>query len=169
MKPVRPATPPVPSEDWVIEIEGTINGPCYVAGGGGDPERTHDIMHAERYATENEAMENAAAFRRRFPQRQFQVRGALPARLDAISKAQTAFLSFAALLDARGGYRPTINVRDAGEAAADMAFLAEQYDLHQERRGDPRRAYVMQADAQAVPTDLDAVSQPGGDGLRCKG
>lgn len=170
MKTAHPATHHLPNEGWVIEIEGTINGPCFVAGGGGDPARTHDIMHAEHYATENEAKENASAFRRRFPKRHFQVRGALPARLDAICKAQTAFLTFAALLDARGGYRPTINVRDAGEAESDMTFLAEQYDLHQESRGDPRRAYVMHPDAQAVSIDMDAASHPAaGVGLRCKG
>lgn len=58
--------------DWMIEVE-AVNGPCWVATGGGDPERTHDIEHAERYSTEREATENAAAFRSKYPARKFRV------------------------------------------------------------------------------------------------
>lgn len=58
--------------DWVIVVD-AVNGPCWVATGDGDPARTHDIEQAERYATEREAVENAKAFRARFPARKFTV------------------------------------------------------------------------------------------------
>lgn len=59
--------------DYVIEID-AVNGPCWVATGAGDPERTMRIECAERYATEREAVENAQAFRRSHPSRKFVVR-----------------------------------------------------------------------------------------------
>ena len=58
--------------DWLIEVD-AIGGPCWVAAGGGDPERTQQIEHAERYATEREAQENAHALRGKYPQRKFRV------------------------------------------------------------------------------------------------
>jgi hypothetical protein len=64
-------------------------------------------------------------------------------RLDAICIVHTAFRTFADLLNAEGGYRPTINLRDAGDAAGAMALLAVQYDQQQAQRGDPRRAHVI--------------------------
>ena len=63
--------------EYVIEID-AVNGPCWVEIGGGDPERTHDIKRAELYATEHEAMENAHAFRRKYPERKFTVRKKMP-------------------------------------------------------------------------------------------
>ena len=59
--------------DYVIELN-SVGGPCWVATGGGDPERTHLIECAEIYATEHEAMESAAAFRSKYPNRKFFVR-----------------------------------------------------------------------------------------------
>ena len=59
--------------DYVIEVD-AVNGPCWVAVGGGDPERTTRLEHAEHYATEREAIENANAFRRQHPARKFAVR-----------------------------------------------------------------------------------------------
>ena len=59
--------------DYVIELN-SVGGPCWVATGGGDPERTHLIECAEKYATEHEAMESAAAFRSKYPNRKFFVR-----------------------------------------------------------------------------------------------
>ena len=56
--------------DYVIEID-PIGGPCWVATGGGDPERTCNINCAEKYATETEANENARAFRLKYPARKF--------------------------------------------------------------------------------------------------
>ena len=67
------------SPDWVIEIE-AVNGPCYVNECmDGDPGRTCDITRAERYATENEAVENYHALRRKYPNREFK----WPVRLSA--------------------------------------------------------------------------------------
>lgn len=63
----------MPCHDFVIEID-AVNGPCWVATGAGDPERTHNIEAAEVYATEVEANENAHAFRRKYPTRKFSVR-----------------------------------------------------------------------------------------------
>lgn len=84
-------------------------------------------------------------------------------RLNAICKAHTAFESFADLLDAKGGYYPSINVRDAGPAARDMAFLAKHYDLEQARRGDPRRANVTRSVTPLIVTPVSRkVSGPGG-------
>lgn len=59
--------------DYVIELN-SVGGPCWVATGGGDPERTHLIECAEIYATEHEARESAAAFRSKYPNRKFFVR-----------------------------------------------------------------------------------------------
>jgi hypothetical protein len=68
----------VPPPDWVIEIE-SVNGPCYVNEDlEGDPGRTCDLAHAERYATENEARENYHALCRKYPNRKFK-----PVRLPA--------------------------------------------------------------------------------------
>lgn len=63
------------STDFVIEMD-AVGGPCWVTAGGGDPERTTCIECAERYATRNEADENARAFRRKYPDRTFTVRAA---------------------------------------------------------------------------------------------
>ena len=67
------------SPDWVIEIE-SVNGPCWVNEGiEGDPGRTHELSHAERYATENEAQENYFALCRKYPNRKFKWPARLPA------------------------------------------------------------------------------------------
>lgn len=59
------------SPDWVIEIE-AVNGPRWVNQCmEGDPGRTHVLANAERYATENEALENYHALRRKYPNRKF--------------------------------------------------------------------------------------------------
>lgn len=58
---------------YVIEMD-SVGGPCWVATGGGDPERTHLIECAEIYATEHEARESAAAFRSKYQNRKFFVR-----------------------------------------------------------------------------------------------
>ena len=49
-----------------------------------------------------------------------------------------AFPTFEALLDAPGGYRPTL--RQCKESPAALV-VAELYDATQEARGDPRRAF----------------------------
>lgn len=69
----QPVGRPMPERcDYVIEMD-AVGGLCWVATGGGDPERTHRLEHAEVYATEREAAENAEAFRRKYPGRMFYV------------------------------------------------------------------------------------------------
>ncbi|MDH5579871.1 MAG: hypothetical protein OEZ09_15590 [Betaproteobacteria bacterium] len=51
--------------------------------------------------------------------------------------------TFAELLDAAGGYRPTLNVKDPLEAE-----LADHYDLAQYARGDERRAHRIEKPAR---------------------
>lgn len=70
---VATAKAPARAPDYVIEMD-AIGGPCWVATGGGDPERTHDLSKAEIYATEPEARENAYAFASRYQSRKFRVR-----------------------------------------------------------------------------------------------
>lgn len=48
----------------------------------------------------------------------------------------TAFDSLDALLNAEGGYRPSLDMQQAI-----MAAIADTYDMEQSKRGDPRRAY----------------------------
>lgn len=56
--------------------------------------------------------------------------------LDYICFTQTAFKTFEDLLNAKGGYRPSIPVgHEWGRV------LANAYDEAQEKRGDYRRAY----------------------------
>lgn len=57
------------------------------------------------------------------------------ALLERIVLTFTAFPSFAELVNARGGYRPTINT-----ANPYLETLADAYDKFQEARGDARRA-----------------------------
>lgn len=59
---------------WVIEVDAVADGSkCYVANGSGDPDRTCSLEHAEVYATEREAKDNANAFWKKFPARKFNV------------------------------------------------------------------------------------------------
>lgn len=65
--------------------------------------------------------------------------------LDDIVVTFTAFDSFLSLLNAAGGYRPTIRCYDdrvhAPWERAALELLADAYDQTMERRGDERRAY----------------------------
>lgn len=54
---------------------------------------------------------------------------------DTLAIRHTAFSSMDELLNAPGGYRPSLNV-----ATAEVRELADQYDYIQESLGDPRRA-----------------------------
>lgn len=58
--------------------------------------------------------------------------------LDWVCRTGTAFAEFVEMLDAKGGYRPTLR------PDVDWRFLvlAVEYDRAQERRGDDRRAFV---------------------------
>jgi hypothetical protein len=84
---VAPAKAPARAPDYVIEMD-AIGGPCWVATGGGDPERTHDLSKAEIYATEQEARENAHAFASRYPSSKFRVR--LKSEAEALQLMQGA-------------------------------------------------------------------------------
>lgn len=59
---------------------------------------------------------------------------------DDLTRRLTAFGSLTEMLDARGGYRPTIYPRDAAHLA-----LRAAYDHAQRVRGDERRAYPPRA------------------------
>lgn len=65
------------------------------------------------------------------------------ARADELTRDLTAFQSFQALLDAPGGYRPSIwtKRRTGGETPGRKKDLADLYDQAQEARGDVRRAF----------------------------
>jgi hypothetical protein len=58
------------------------------------------------------------------------------AALDDLLASNTGFPTFQALLDAKGSYRPTVDV-----STPEMAFLADAYDAAMTARGDARRAY----------------------------
>lgn len=57
-------------------------------------------------------------------------------QLDAICSRDTAFPTFFDLVDAKGDYRPSIDL-----SITSMRLLADAYDNFQEDRGDDRRAY----------------------------
>lgn len=56
---------------------------------------------------------------------------------DVLTRRITAFDSFRDLVDAAGGYRPSLNAGGCREALS----LADLYDGFQSSRGDPRRAH----------------------------
>ena len=58
---------------------------------------------------------------------------------ELLTQKHTAFGSFRGLLDALGGYHPSLICSDP-EHGAERTDLADQYDAAQARRGDPRRA-----------------------------
>jgi len=61
--------------------------------------------------------------------------------LDKKIRAVTGFRSFQELLDAKGGYRPSIDMGYPGEHGAWLAEIADAYDDAMEARGDHRRAF----------------------------
>lgn len=61
---------------------------------------------------------------------------------DELTQKHTAFENFDALLNAKGGYRPSIRTESTkGREQFDLFTLAQIYDLEQELRGDDRRAF----------------------------
>ena len=64
---------------------------------------------------------------------------AIANQLDVVVRSVSAFPSFLAMLDAEGGYRPTIRVE--GKDRLLMMHLADCYDAAQAARGDSRRAF----------------------------
>ncbi len=67
--------------------------------------------------------------------------------LDALTRSLTAMGSFRELIEAAGGYRPTILPRDAS-----YMLLAVEYDRAQHRRKDPRRAFTGGSFCTGVPS-----------------
>ncbi len=67
--------------------------------------------------------------------------------VDALTRRLTAWPSFDDMLDAGGGYRPTLHTRPCNRShdeirrAALTEVLADAYDAAQAARGDRRRAY----------------------------
>ena len=59
------------------------------------------------------------------------------ARANELTQRWTAFADLAEMLDAKGGYRPSIHTRHN----AQLIELANYYDAAQAERGDKRRAY----------------------------
>ncbi|QQG66337.1 hypothetical protein [Desulfobulbus oligotrophicus] len=57
--------------------------------------------------------------------------------LDQLTVKYTAFPRFADLLEAGGGYRPSLRT----SVSSSQAMLAGAYDRAQSRRGDKRRAF----------------------------
>lgn len=57
--------------------------------------------------------------------------------LNQTTKKYTAFESFDDMVNAEGGYRPTLR----SESIPELKILADYYDKAQEAKGDNRRAY----------------------------
>jgi hypothetical protein len=62
--------------------------------------------------------------------------------LDALTLCHTAFRTFQDLLDAKGGYTPSLRTGSTNNAEhrRELAEIADAYDAAQQRRGDARRA-----------------------------
>lgn len=60
--------------------------------------------------------------------------------LDNLIRSLTGFTSFADLLNAKGSYRPSVNVT-CPEYGARFTIIADAFDAEMETRGDDRRAY----------------------------
>ena len=69
--------------------------------------------------------------------------------LDDIVRRRTGFSCLADLLNAKGRYRPSIDMADT-----EMTALATYYDKEMERRGDARRAFRYGNRASAEPAPL---------------
>lgn len=61
--------------------------------------------------------------------------------LDQVTQEQSAFRDFAALVKARGGYVPSIDISDRFEGHEDRLALADAYDADMIDHNDDRRAY----------------------------
>ena len=64
--------------------------------------------------------------------------------VDKLCRTHTAFSAFDELLNAAGGYRPSIYYRHLPVfdcVRSELQYLADAYDIMQELRGDSRRAF----------------------------
>ncbi len=65
-----------------------------------------------------------------------------PLTTDELTAKYTSFENMKSLLNAEGGYRPSIQVNSTeGQEHFDLWVLAQTYDLEQKLRGDERRAF----------------------------
>lgn len=80
----------------------------------------------------------------------FNAHNALIAHADKLTRENTAFGNFEALLDAKGSYRPTLR-----RNVPAMRVLANLYDAAQQARGDDRRAFMA-----GVPTREGSIIDP---------
>ena len=61
-------------------------------------------------------------------------------RIDALTLRHTAFYNFRGLINADGGYWPSLRVTDPVHGV-EITDLADAYDNTQQQRGDARRAF----------------------------
>ena len=61
--------------------------------------------------------------------------------LDQLTRDHTAFLSFTDLINARGNYRPSIDVNPASSGTKDRIILADAYDQAMLTMGYEKRAF----------------------------
>jgi hypothetical protein len=62
--------------------------------------------------------------------------------IDRIVHNHTAFATFKDLVNAAGGYRPSIYIAGKSkQAKRELVYLTIEYNLFQEKRGDKRRVY----------------------------
>ena len=64
-------------------------------------------------------------------------------QVDSLVCKHTAFESMDAMINANGGYRPSICTESAKnrKQRAELCLLADIYDMMQKQRGDDRRAF----------------------------
>lgn len=60
---------------------------------------------------------------------------------DKLTAKHTAFSTMQKMLNAKGGYRPTLRTQSAATGRDELGLLADAYDAYQAARGDSRRAY----------------------------
>ena len=62
--------------------------------------------------------------------------------LDTVTAKHTAFRRFIELVNAPGGYRPSIYLGGkSAKAQRELLFLTFKYNLYQQSHGDPRRVF----------------------------
>ena len=60
---------------------------------------------------------------------------------DQLTAKHTAFSTMQELLEAKGGYFPSLRTQSARTDREELGQLADAYDAYQHARGDARRAF----------------------------
>lgn len=60
---------------------------------------------------------------------------------DQLTAKHTAFSTMQDLLEAKGGYFPSLRAQSADTDREELGLLADAYDAYQAARGDSRRAH----------------------------